>query len=127
MPRRTARPQPDQTLELPALTRTCPRCGGPLWAAYKTQRSVTTLDGTVRLRLQVRRCRQPDCSRYHVPLRPEQEGLRARPEPAFGLDVTPTTGPLRPAHPRSAPEIHADLPRRGVPTCARTVSNLLDR
>jgi hypothetical protein len=44
MARRSARPQPDQTLELPALTRTCPACGGSLWAAYKAQRFVTTLD-----------------------------------------------------------------------------------
>jgi hypothetical protein len=35
MARRTARPQPDQTLELPALTRICPACLAPLWAAYK--------------------------------------------------------------------------------------------
>src|SRR5512142_2868176 len=74
MARRTARPQPDQTLELPGLTRTCPHCGGPLWAAYKTRRSVTTLRGTVRLRLQVRRCRAPHCPRRTAPLRPEQEG-----------------------------------------------------
>ena len=74
MARRTARPQPDQTLELPALIGTCPGCGGPLWAAYKAQRSVTTVEGTVRLRLQVRRCRGPQCPRHAVPLRPEQEG-----------------------------------------------------
>jgi hypothetical protein len=127
MARPTARPQPDQTLELPALTRTCPACGGPLWAAYTTQRSVTTLTGTVRLRLQVRRCRLPDCSRYHVPLRPEQEGRFALPEHEFGLDVIAAVGTLRHAQHRSAPEIHAELVRRGVPTCARTVSNLLDR
>src|SRR4051812_34002752 len=127
MPRRTARPQPDQTLELPALTRACPACGGALWAAYKTQRSVTTLNGPVRLRLQARRCRQPDCSRHHVPLRPEQEGRFALPEHEFGLDVIAAVGTLRHARHRSVPEIHAELVRRGVPTCARTVSNLLDR
>src|SRR4051795_4688084 len=127
MPRRTARPQPDQTLELPALTRTCPACGGALWAAYKTQRSVTTLNGTVRLRLQVRRCRRPDCSRHQVPLRPEQEGRFALPEHEFGLDVIAAIGSLRHAQHRSVPEIHAELTRRGVTLCARTVSNLLDR
>src|SRR3954447_227724 len=127
MPRRTARPQPDQTLELPALTRTCPACGGALWAAYKTQRSVTTLNGTVRLRLQARRCRRPDCSRHQVPLRPEQEGRFALPEHEFGLDVIATIGSLRHAQHRSVPEIHAELVRRGVALCARTVSNLLDR
>jgi len=127
MARRTARPQPTQTLELPALTRTCPDCGGPLWAAYKAQRSVTTLDGTVRLRLQVRRCRGTQCSRYHVPLRPEQEGRFALPEHEFGLDVIALIGTLRHAQHRSVPEIHAELIRRGVPLCTRTVSNLLDR
>jgi hypothetical protein len=127
MARRSARPQPDQTLELPALTRTCPACGGPLWAAYKTQRAVTTLDGSVRLRLQVRRCRDRRCPRDHVPLRPEQEGRYALPEHEFGLDVIALIGTLRHAQHRSVPEIHAELTRRGVPTCARTVSNLLDR
>src|SRR3954470_6988065 len=127
MARRTARPQPDQTLELPALTRTCPACAGPLWAAYKTQRSVTTLAGTVRLRLQVRRCRQPHCPRHAVPLRPEQEGRFALPEHEFGLDVIALIGTLRHAQHRSVPEIHAELVRRGVPVCLRTVANLLDR
>jgi hypothetical protein len=127
MARRTARPQPDQTLELPALTRTCPACGGPLWAAYTTQRSVTTLGGTVRLRLQVRRCRDPHCPRHAVPLRPEQEGRFALPEHEFGLDIIALVGTLRHAQHRSIPEIHAELIRRGVPVCLRTVANLLDR
>src|SRR5436309_2024468 len=124
MARRTARPQPDQTLELPALTRTCPACGGPLWAAYKTQRSVTTLTGTVRLRLQVRRCRDPHCPRRGVPLRPEQEGRLALPEHEFGLDVIATIGTLRYSQHRSVPEIHAELTRRGVPIWPRSVTNL---
>src|SRR4051794_26178715 len=127
MARRSARPQPDRTLELPALTRTCPACAGPLWAAYKTQRSVTTLDGTVRLRLQVRRCRDPLCPRHGVPLRPEQEGRLALPEHEFGLDVIATIGTLRYSQHRSVPEIHAELTRRGVPICPRSVTNLLDR
>src|SRR3954463_6554433 len=127
MARRTARPQPDQTLELPTLTRVCPACQAPLWAAYKTQRSVTTLAGTVRLRLQVRRCRDPHCPRHAVPLRPEQEGRFALPEHEFGLDVIATIGSLRHAQHRSTPEIHAELVRRGVPLCLRTVANLLDR
>ena len=127
MARRSARPQPDQTLELPTLTRACPECGASLWAAYKTQRTVTTLGGTVRLRLQVRRCRMPSCSRRAVPLRPEQEGRYALPEHEFGLDVVALVGTLRHAQHRSVPEIHAELTRRGVPLCLRTVTNLLDR
>jgi hypothetical protein len=127
MARRSGRPQPDQTIELPALTRICPVCQGPLWAAYKTQRSVNTLDGPVRLRLQVRRCRDTTCPRRGVPLRPEQEGRFALPEHEFGLDVIALVGTLRHAGHRSVPEIHAELTRRGVPACLRTVSNLLDR
>jgi hypothetical protein len=127
MARRTARPQPDQTLELPALTRTCPACGETLWAAYKTQRTVATLRGNIRLRLQVRRCRNSDCSRHAAPLRPEQEGHYALPEHEFGLDVIALIGTLRHAQHRSVPEIHAELIRRGVPLCLRTVTNLLDR
>jgi hypothetical protein len=127
MARRTARPQPDRTLELPTLTRTCPACAGPLWAAYKTQRSVTTLSGTVRLRLQVRRCRDSHCPRHGLPLRPEQEGRLALPEHEFGLDVIALVGTLRHAQHRSVPEIHAELTRRGVPICPRSVTNLLDR
>src|SRR3954452_10124765 len=127
MARRSARPRPDQTLELPTLTRACPECGAPLWAAYKTQRTVTTLGGAVRLRLQVRRCRVPQCPRRAVPLRPEQEGRFALPEHEFGLGVIALVGTLRHAQHRSVPEIHAELTRRGVPLCLRTVTNLLDR
>jgi hypothetical protein len=127
MARRSARPQPERALELPSLTRTCPACGGPLWAAYMTHRTVTTLEGPLRLRLQVRRCRDPKCPRYHAPLRPEQEGRYALPEHEFGLDVIATVGTLRHAQHRSVPEIHAELTRRGVPLCLRTATNLLDR
>ena len=127
MARRTARPRPTRDLELPALTRTCPGCGAALWAAYKTYRTVTTLDGLVRLGLQVRRCRNRDCPRLGVPLRPEQEGRLVLPQHEFGLDVIALVGALRHAQHRSVPEIHAELARRGVPICARSVGNLLDR
>ena len=127
MARRTVRPEPDRSLELPALTRECPACGGPLWAAYMTRRDVTTLEGTIRLRLQVRRCRDPLCPRHHVPLRPEPEGRYALPEHEFGLDIIALIGTLRHAQHRSVPEIHAELTRRGVAACLRTVTNLLDR
>jgi hypothetical protein len=91
------------------------------------RRTVTTLRGLVRLRLQVRSCRDPDCPRYKVCLRPEREGAFALPQHEFGLDVIALVGLLRHAEHRSAPEIHAELVRRGVPICARSVDNLLDR
>lgn len=127
MARRTARPQPTRELELPAQRRACPECGGPLWAAYKNQRTVTTLDGVIRLGVQIRRCRRRDCRRYGMPVRPEQEGRMALPQHEFGLDVIALIGQLRHAGHRSVPEIHVELARRGVPICVRSVGNLLDR
>src|SRR4051794_28411189 len=127
MARRTARPRPTRDLELPTLTRTCPGCGAALWAAYKTYRTVTTLDGLIRLGLQVRRCRDRACPRFGRPLRPEAEGRLVLPQHEFGLDVVALVGRLRHAQHRSIPEIHAELVRRGVPICSRSVGNLLDR
>lgn len=127
MPRWNVRPCPDRTLELATHTRACPTCGQPLWAANKPRRTVTTLDGLVLLRLQVRSCRNPDCPRHRVCLRPEQEGRFALPQHEFGLDVIALVGRLRHAEHRSLPEVHAELVRRGVPICLRSVGNLLDR
>jgi hypothetical protein len=127
MTRRTARPQPTRELELTTSTRRCPGCDGPLWAAYKNRRTVVTLEGVTRLAVQVRRCRDPDCPRFGVPLRPEHEGRVALPESEFGLDVIALVGRLRHAEHRSVPEVHAELVRRGVPICLRSVGNLLDR
>jgi hypothetical protein len=127
MPRRSARPQPDRTLVLLAHMRICPSCGAPLWAANVARRTVVTLDGLVRLRLQVRSCRNPECPRRGACLRPEQEGRFALPQHEFGLDVVALVGVLRHAEHRSIPEVHAELARRGVPICVRSVGNLLDR
>ena len=127
MPRRTARPQPTRTLELPTQTRACPACGGSLRVAYTTARVVTTLDGVTRLKLQVRTCRNTDCRRHGVGLRPEAEGRFVLPQYELGLDVIVLVGTLRHTQHRSTPEIHAELVRRGVRVCARTVTNLLDR
>jgi hypothetical protein len=114
-------------VDLPAHTRACPACGGPLWCAATARRTVVTLEGLVQLRLQIRGCRNPDCPRHRACLRPEQEGRFALPQHEFGLDVIATVGRLRHAEHRSVPEIHAELARRGVPICVRSVGNLLDR
>jgi hypothetical protein len=90
-------------------------------------RTVVTLEGLIRLRLQVRSCRNRECHRRGACLRPEQEGRYALPQHEFGLDVIALVGRLRHAEHRSVPEIHAELARRGVPICARSVGNLLDR
>jgi hypothetical protein len=65
MSRGAARPKPTREIELPAATRICPGCSRPLWAAYKSHRVVTTLDGLVRLAIQVRRCRNAGCPRHN--------------------------------------------------------------
>jgi hypothetical protein len=70
MPRRSARPHPDRTPVLSTHTRDCPSCGRRLWAANKPPRAVTTLDGIVRPRLQVRSCRNRGCPRHRTCLRP---------------------------------------------------------
>src|SRR3982751_3281825 len=127
MPRRSARPQPDRTVDLPTHTRTCPACAGPLWSAATARRTVVTLEGLVRLRLRIRSCRNADCPRHKVCLRPEQEGRFALPQHEFGLAVIALVGRLRHAEHRSVPEIHAELTRHGVPICVRSVGNLLDR
>jgi hypothetical protein len=127
MTRRTPRPEPTREIELTTQTRVCPGCGGPLWAAYKNRRTLVTLDGVARLAVQVRRCRDRDCPRHGVAIRPEAEGHYALPESEFGLDVIALVGRLRHAEHRSVPEIHAELVRRGVPIGARSVGNLLDR
>ena len=127
MARRTARPTPTREINLPAVTRTCPMCRGPLRAAYKTRRTAITLDGPVRLGLQVRRCGDRECPRFGMPWRPEQEARIVLPHHEFGLDVIAAIGRLRHAEHRSLPEIHAELARRGVPICVRSIGNLLDR
>jgi hypothetical protein len=127
MPRWSVRPLPDRTLELTTHARACPTCGQPLRATNKPRRTVTTLDGLVLLRLQVRSCRNLGCPRHRACIRPEQEGRFALPQHEFGLDVIALIGALRHAQHRSLPEIHAELVRRGVPICLRSVGNLLDR
>ncbi len=125
--RRRPRPQPDRTLSLVPITRDCPECHHRLQARYNNFRTITTLDGVLRLTLAIRRCHNPDCPRFCRPYRPEAEPHIALPYHEFGLDVMATVGRLRHAEHRSIPEIHQELTRRGVVVAQRTVTNLLDR
>jgi hypothetical protein len=127
MARRSRRPEPDRQEALSPLASACPACGSPLRAAYDNRRTVATLDGLVRLTLTVRRCHNRACGRCRKPYRPEAEGRWALPQHEFGLDVIALLGSLRHTQHRSVPEIHAELTRRGVSVCERTVTNLLDR
>ena len=125
--RRRPRPQPDRALTLVPVTRDCPECQHRLSADYKNFRTITTLDGTIRLTLTIRRCPNLECPRFLRPYRPEAEPHFALPYHEFGLDVMTTVGRLRYAEHRSIPEIHRELTRRGIVLAPRTVTNLLDR
>lgn len=99
-----------------------------MWYAYDNWRSVSLLNGrAVRLRLQIRRCENTTCERYHRPYRPEEEGSWALPEHEFGLEVIALVGALRYQEHRSVPEIHATLIQRQVEISVRAVTNLLAR
>jgi hypothetical protein len=127
MARKTRRPRATSEQQLPVVTSDCPGCGRALHTAYYNRRTVTTLEGVIRLRLQVRLCRNWACPRYRVPFRPEVEGRLALPHHEFGLDILALVGALRYAEHRSVPEIHQALTARGVVLAQRTVSNLLER
>jgi hypothetical protein len=127
MARRTRRPTPTHHQLLEPLRTRCPLCQGPLWAVYHTRRTVTTLSGVYRLRLHIRRCITPSCSRFHLPYRPEEEGGWALPHGEFGFDVIALIGALRYAEHRSVGEIHQELLARGIPLAERTVTYLVER
>lgn len=86
------RPRPQHGLRLAPLTNCCPACGHTLWELYDTRRTVTTLEGVVRLVLHVRRCCHRSCPRLHKPYRPETEPPYALPQPEFGRDVIALVG-----------------------------------
>jgi hypothetical protein len=105
----------------------CGSCGSPIKVAYRTQRTITTLQGNCRLILRVRRCQNQACPWYHRTFRPEEEGSWALPHGEFGLDVIALVGTLRYTSHRSIPEIHQALCDRGVQIAERTVTHLLQR
>jgi hypothetical protein len=127
MARRTHRPPPAKTLHLSTLATRCTAGDHALRVDYLCHRTIATLDGLLGLHLQVRRCHQATCPRFHVPVHPEEEGRLALPRHEFGLDVVALVGALRYGQHRSVPEIRAALVERGVAICERTVTNLLDR
>jgi hypothetical protein len=127
MARNQPRPQATSEIRLEPLDGRCRLCEGKLWVAYHNVRTVTTLEGLVRLILVVRRCVNRECELYQESRRPEQEGAFALPQGEFGLDVIALVGALRHAEHRSVPEIHREFLGRGVGISERTVTNLLDR
>src|SRR3954464_10918808 len=125
--RRRPRPKPDRALTLAPVALDCPECRQRTQARYNNFRTITTLDGVLRLTLSVRRCINPDCPRFLRPYRPEAEPHFALPYHEFGLDIMALVGRLRHAEHRSIPEIHRELTGRGLVVAQRTVTNLLDR
>ena len=121
------RPQPDRSLTLTPILLDCPECQHRTYADYNNYRTISTLDSVFRLTLTIRRCSNPECSRFLRPYRPEAESHFALPYHEFGLDVMALVGRLRYAEHRSIPEIYRELTRRGIVLAERTVTNLLDR
>lgn len=85
-------PRPPATVQqsLAPQRSVCWQCGGTLWMAYRSDRTITTLDGLCQLLLTIRRCHNPICPRYRQPYRPEEEGYWALPhgDGAAGCDHT---------------------------------------
>src|SRR3954463_6192141 len=127
MARLVARARPDRARVLRPKRRSCAECGSFMPLRYDNARTVVTLAGPVRLRLQIQRCERVGCGRDRKPYRPEAEGAVALAQHEFGLDVIALTGVLRHSEHRSVPEIHQALRAREVEIAERSVSNLLDR
>jgi hypothetical protein len=127
MARKTRRPPASTYQTLEVLTKECAGCGRTTTIDYYNYRTITTLQGVDRFRLQVRRCHNRVCALYRRPLRPEVEGRLALPHHEFSLGILAFVGGLRYCELRSVPEIHQALTRMGVVLAQRTVTNLLDR
>ena len=127
MARKRQRPPATMHVPLISLQDSCEHCGGTLWIAYHSVRTITTLDGLCQLSLTVRRCHNCACERYRQPCRPEEEGHWALPHGEFGLDIIALIEMLRYETHHSVPEIHQELCKRGVVIAERTVTNLLER
>ena len=127
MARTAPRPPAEREQVLKTLRQHCLACGGRLRYRYDNRHTVTTLTGLIRLRLQIRRCENSGCARYHQPYRPEAEGAIVLPQHEFGLEVVALVGALRYREHCSVPEIHRSLRERDVTIAERTVTHLLDR
>jgi hypothetical protein len=127
MVRKAQRPEATRTEVLECIQAECPQCGKRMWNAYDNHHTVTRLDEVVHLRLKVRRCVNPDCKRYHVPYRPEEEGRWALPGHEFGLDIIAQVGTWRYQDHRTVSEIHQRLKDAGVVISERSVTNQLER
>jgi hypothetical protein len=124
---RTPRQEATHSIRLTPLNEGCEECGQPLWVAYHGSCTVTRLDGLWKLTIVVRRCIHPECPRYHVAYRPEEEGRWALPHGEFGLEVIALIGQWRFREHRSVPEMHRSLLSGGVSITERSVTHLMQR
>ena len=124
---RTPRLEATHAIRLTPLKESCEQCGQPLWVGYHSSRTVTRLDGLWKLTIVVRRCIHPECPRYHVAYRPEEEGRWALPHGECGLEVIALIGQWRFREHRSVPEMHRALLSRGVSITQRSVTHLMQR
>jgi len=122
---RIARDNADSEHRLPVTLTRCAGCGNAMPVAYTKTRKLMTMNGLVLLRLQIRRCQNSSCERFHKVCHPEAEGAWALPDQEFGLDVVLRVGQLRYREHRSRAEIHQRLLQEGVTLGERSVSNLL--
>ena len=127
MARKNPVPQASKKVVLDCIRQQCPNCARPMWWDYSASRKVRTLEGVIQLRLQVRRCQNKDCERYHQPYRPEAEAKYALPVHEFGLDIIAFCGAIRYQEHRSVPQIHQQLRSRKINISERSVTNLLNR
>jgi hypothetical protein len=95
MPRTRSRPRPTHAQSLTPVATHCPECSRKFHTDYNNFRTVTTLDGVIRLTLTIRRRPNPDCPRFLRPYRPEAEPHFALPHHEFGLDVPLPRAPTR--------------------------------
>src|SRR5438093_1659817 len=124
---RTPRQEATHSIRLTPLKESCEQCGQPLWVGYHGSRTLTRLDGLWKLTIVVRRCMEPECPRYHVAYRPEEEGRWALPHGEFGLEIIALIGRWRFREHRSVPEMHQGLLARGVSITERSVTHLMQR
>lgn len=122
---RIARDNAESEHRLPVALTHCAACGHSMPVAYTKTRKLMTMSGLVLLRLQIRRCQNSSCERFHKVCHPEAEGRWALPDQEFGLDVVLRVGQLRYREHRSRAEIHQCLLQDGVTLGERSVSNLL--
>ena len=130
MARVSARTRPERERVLVPARQACPGCGGHMRLRYENRRNLVTLSGAVRLRLRIRRCEAPGCSRFHAPYRPEEEGALALPQHEFGLDVIALVGLLRHRDHRSVPRstrrcasAGSTSPSAASPTCSTATTS----